>query len=236
MNDSLTIIFIGRFVESKGVQMLYEIDRELQEKKINVDWKIIGSGNLEQFVREQWKNNKNVTFLAPFKNEDVLEVAKNCDLFVSPSVFEGYGIALLEAMSCSLVPIVYDLPNGISAILPHGAGFKITKGDIHGFADKIQVLDKDRGLLMEMKKNAHKFVANEYNIVETAKKYFNSFLSGESDLIQNRSNHKKLENIYTFGYFDKWFFPNEISIQLKKVRDWVRKNAIRISKIFLQTF
>jgi glycosyltransferase involved in cell wall biosynthesis len=224
INQQLKIVFIGRLVESKGVQLLYEIECKLKEKNIDVEWKIIGRGNLEQSLKKQWQDKSNVTFLAPSTNEEVMDVAKGCDLFVAPSVFEGYGIALLEAMSCGLVPLVYCLPVGITSIIPSDVGFRIEKNNIYGFVEKIEFLYKDRKLLGEMRQKAYQFVAKEYNIVETSKKYLNSFLLGKSVIIGAKSNSINKSKIpKSFGLFDKWFLPNILTMELKKIRNWIRR-------------
>ncbi|HMG81450.1 MAG TPA: glycosyltransferase family 4 protein [Ferruginibacter sp.] len=211
----LKIVFIGRFVESKGVQFLYDIDSRLKEKQIDVQWILIGKGPLEQSLKEQWHNKKNVSFLSPAENEEVMNIARDCDLFVSPSLYEGYGIALLEAMSCGLVPLVYDLPIGISSVLPSDAGFKIPIKNIEGFVNTIALLNADRGLLVKIKKNAWQFVAKEYNIIETSKNYLQSFLSNENDMaIGSKKISKKKKSL---GLLDKSFLPNIIVVQLKKI-------------------
>lgn len=217
----LTLLFIGRFVESKGITVLYEINRQLTKKNIYVNWKIIGSGDLEKFVHEQWGKSENVVFLKPEDNKEVLEIAQTCDLFVSPSIFEGYGIALLEAMSCGLVPVVYDLPIGISSLLTSEVGFRIINenGSIKLFAEKIQLLNEDRHLLETMKKNAYHFVALHYNIIKTSEAYLKSFLNTEllkpALIIQHNGTT-------SFGIFDKKFLPNSIVKQLKKARSYIK--------------
>jgi glycosyltransferase involved in cell wall biosynthesis len=224
-NEPLKIVFIGRLVASKGVESLYKIERKLKQKQINIEWKIIGSGELESFLKDEWKDSKNISFFKPVSNHETIGIAKQCDIFISPSVFEGYGIALLEAMACGLVPIIYDLPVGIASVLPADAGFKIDmESGIDNFVERIQQLDNDRSLLMQMKKNAHQFAAEEYDIAKTAKSYLQIFLN--KDLVSpNAANKNKQKKINSFGLFDKWFIPNSITVKLKQVKTWIRKTS-----------
>ena len=216
---TLQLMFIGRFVASKGVQLLYEINRQLEEKKIKVEWKIIGDGELEDFVKDQWSKSGNAAFFKPEDKQGVLEIARTCDIFVGPSVYEGYGIALLEAMSCGLVPIVYELPVGITPLLDIDTGFKIQEhGSTLPFADKIDQLHRDRELLQKMKKNAYDFVAKNFDIARTSKNYLDSFLNTGS--LQKKQ--KKINSPSSFGIFDKWYVPNFITIILKKIRNLVK--------------
>jgi glycosyltransferase involved in cell wall biosynthesis len=217
-NETLKLIFIGRFIASKGVQLLYEINQQLQEKEIKVEWKIIGSGELESFVRDQWSRAGNVEFFKPADNEGVMRIARACDVFIGPSVYEGYGIALLEAMSCGLVPIVYELPVGISSLLVDDIGFRIKEEGIHSFVEKIELLNEDRDLLAKMKRNAHDFVSKNFDIERTSKNYLRSFLDTGS--LQKKP--KKVNSPTSFGIFDTKYLPNFITIILKRARNLIR--------------
>jgi len=216
--EKLKIVFIGRLEESKGTLVLFNIDSMLKAQGIEVEWKIIGNGSLAQALKEQWKNEKNVSFFSPSKNEEVMEIAKTCDLFIAPSIFEGYGIALLEAMSCSLVPLVYELPVGISSILPVDVGFKFSINDIQGFVDTIKLLNADRMILTQMKGNAYQFVAKDYNISETSKNYMQSLLFDRASLPSIKSG-KPGKKIKQFTLVDKWFLPNLVTVQFKKIKN-----------------
>lgn len=210
-NKPLKVITIGRLVKTKGVLLLYEIENLLVTKGIKVEWVIIGSGVLENELKEQWKDKTNIIFQTPLRNEDVMNIAKECDVFVSASEFEGYGIALLEAMACGLVPIVYELPVGISTLLPAEVGFKVNIPDIKVFAEKIELLHQDRILLNSMKNNAYAFCNSNYNIIDTSKQYLFSFLNCSIPLA-------RVKQIKSFGLLDKWYIPNNFSRKLKKLR------------------
>ncbi len=214
INDTLKLIFIGRFVVSKGVHLLYDINQKLEEKNIKVEWKIIGTGELEDYVKGQWNKSSNVAFFKPADNEGVMSIARACDIFIGPSLYEGYGIALLEAMSCGLVPIVYELPVGITPLLDEDTGFKINGEGIYPFVEKIELLHKDRLLLKKMKGNAHQFVSANFDIARTSKNYLSSFLNTGS----LEKKEKKISDPSSFGIFDQWFLPNFITIIFKKAR------------------
>jgi hypothetical protein len=123
------------------------------------------------------------------------------------------------------VPIIYDLPVGIASVLPADAGFKIDmKNGIDNFVERIQQLNSDRSLLMQMKKNAHQFTAEEYDITKTAKNYLQIFLNKDL-VLTNAANKNKPKKINSFGLFDKWFIPNSITVKLKKAKNWIRKTS-----------
>lgn len=77
---------------------------------------------------------------------DALEVAYcSSDLFVMPSLYEGYGMALTEAMAHGL-PIVSTTGGAAAQTVPHGAGIKVPPGDAEALRAAIRALLLDPGL------------------------------------------------------------------------------------------
>lgn len=214
-NDRLKIISISRLVETKGVMHLFEIDELLLKQDVRVDWIIIGSGELEKSLKSQWTQKTNITFLNPDTNSEVIEIAKTGDIFISPSTFEGYGIALLEAMSCGLVPITSKLPVGIYSSLPDSVGFSIETGDIGGFAECIKILNNNRELLTKRSAEAQNFICSNYNITTTSNRYLETIKVNRGPQVPKNIFHK---NISSFGLLDMRFIPNSLTRILKKLK------------------
>ena len=74
-----------------------------------------------------------------------------------------------------------------------------------------------------MKKNASQFVARDYNIIATSKNYMESFLLNRDNLTSELKSGKQHGKIKEFTIFDKWFLPNLIAVQLKKMSNLLRK-------------
>ncbi len=211
----LKIVSIARLAETKGVLLLHEIDRMLKEKVIAVDWTIIGSGELEDQLRQQWRGSTNVQFYQPDSVEEVYDIARACDVFISPSTYEGYGIALLEAMSCSLVPVIHKLPVGIYSDLPSNAGFSIAIGDEMGFADAIAALNNDRELMALMKKNCNELIRSKYDIGITAHAFLDFFKKN----YRAKKEDKNLDNkISSAGILDHPMVPEQLTRFIRKRR------------------
>jgi glycosyltransferase involved in cell wall biosynthesis len=212
----LKVVSISRLTASKGVLLLSELDDILLSRGVEVEWIIIGSGELENELKRQWKDKSNIRFYQPDTSEQVMEIGRTADVFISPSSFEGYGIALLEAMSCGLVPVIYKLPVGIYADLPAGVGFSVELADKNGLADSIRRLHLDRALLEKMSRDAYQLVAENYNIAETSLSFLTHFRSQGVAKVNMRPDNRRIS---AMGMLDRPFFPNKLVRLVKKLKN-----------------
>lgn len=102
------ILFVGRLAPEKGVKYLIDamllVFRKLPDTKLL----IIGSGSLEQELKNQVKKldiESNVIFLGSIKYENLPPYYATADIFVSTSIKEGFGLTLVEALmsGCSVI-------------------------------------------------------------------------------------------------------------------------------------
>jgi glycosyltransferase involved in cell wall biosynthesis len=152
----LRLTFLGRLTEAKGALDLPRIDDALRSAGVRVEWTIIGDGEARERLAAEMPASGNVRYATPDTTDEVLVCCAAADVLVFPTRFEGFPVALLEAMSAGLVPIVSDLPSGIPEVVDDGvSGFRVPVGDIQGFAGAVIALDRDRDRLEAMSREAH---------------------------------------------------------------------------------
>jgi glycosyltransferase involved in cell wall biosynthesis len=108
---------VGRLVPTKGQADLIAAFAKVQKVVPGVHLVLVGDGRLEQELKQQAANlgcQNAVTFTG--KRTDVPKVLRALDCFVFPSVAEGVGCSLLEAMASSL-PCIGSQVGGIPEIL-----------------------------------------------------------------------------------------------------------------------
>ena len=150
----LRLLFLGRLTQGKGVFDLPKIDRSLSAAGLSARWTIIGDGPDGCELMSLLPPSERVHYTSPSSNDEVLALCAECDILVLPTRFEGFPVALLEAMSAGLVPVVSDLPSGIPEVVDVATGFRVVIGDIDGFVAPIVALDRDRARLEAMSRAA----------------------------------------------------------------------------------
>jgi glycosyltransferase involved in cell wall biosynthesis len=106
--------FLGRLHKSKGIFDLIEIWKLVISKKKKAKLAIIYVGpkdlELAMIKRIKEENLASNVFMLPLTGKEALSVVKSSKIFVFPSHEEGWGIAIAEAMACSLPVVAYNLP------------------------------------------------------------------------------------------------------------------------------
>lgn len=107
-NGLLKCVTVGKVKPGKNYDYLIESFCGIDPDSIQLD--IYGEGPLQERMLNIIKSNslKNVSFEGLANNMD--EILGNYQIYISVSQYEGFGIALVEAMAGGLVCIVSDIP------------------------------------------------------------------------------------------------------------------------------
>ena len=178
-DEDLMILFIGRLVGVKGVDKLIMAMPHVLEKKPNAKLVIVGLGDLKDYLSNLVKTMKlqnSVKFRFEFipEEERILHYAA-CDVAVFPSLYEPFGIVVLEAMSMER-PVVVGA-SGVSGmreiVVPCGeeqCGFHVNPtnpSDIAwGIASALESPERRKWL----GKNGRQRVLNEFTWDKIAEK------------------------------------------------------------------
>jgi|688.fasta_scaffold23231_9 glycosyltransferase involved in cell wall biosynthesis len=169
------MIFVGRHSYEKGIDRLLEI-WECVSKKFP-EWKldIYGSSNLE-FDFYKSESISNITFYEPILN--IQEKYQESSIFLMTSRFEGYPMALLEAMNCGLPAVCFDCPIGPRAIVINEEnGHLVEDGNNEAFIAILTKLIENKELRLRIGKNAHQSSVENHNLVSIMNQWNALFLS-----------------------------------------------------------
>jgi glycosyltransferase involved in cell wall biosynthesis len=121
-NVRFTVLFVGRFYRRKRVEILLRAAAALRGRVPNLEVRLVGAGPCELQLRRlssELNLDGAVTFLGEVSRAQLIAEYHRADLFCLPSVQEGFGIVLLEAMAAGK-PIVASRAAAIPEVVPHG--------------------------------------------------------------------------------------------------------------------
>lgn len=168
--------FVGRLSVQKGVKYALEAFKYIYEKYPTVRLLICGDGELsadvETFISENKLDSK--IHLAGFRN-DIPNIMKTIDVLLTPSLWEGFGIVLIEAMA-SGKPCVATNTSSIHEIVEDGvSGFLVPPKDSQTIAETLIKIISDTQLVHKMGQAGIETVKKKFTIdkmIEEYKKLF----------------------------------------------------------------
>lgn len=170
------IIAVGRYCYQKGFDNLIKAWKLVEMKHPDWTLNIYGSGNKEEYL--SLINNENVSrcYLHDAVS-NIFEMYSKSSIYALSSRFEGFGMVIVEAMSCGIPPVAFDCPWGPRQIITDGKdGILVENGNVQELADKICYLVENEDIRKDMARNAVE-KAKLYSVDVIMKKWLDLFES-----------------------------------------------------------
>ncbi|WP_425236050.1 glycosyltransferase family 4 protein [Ulvibacterium sp.] len=109
----LTILYVGRLIELKGVREMLLVWKDFIKEDMNVRLKIVGGGDQEEYLRElvEEEGIQKVQIVGGIDYSEVSKMYAFADVFIIPTLEDNWSLVVPEAMSCGL-PILCSKYNG----------------------------------------------------------------------------------------------------------------------------
>lgn len=172
------IVQISRLYHiKKGQHILIEAIKRVKDRGYKVSVDFIGEGPSFDYLSELIKTlelENEVNLLGAKSQQYIFEHLCKYDLFVQPSIFEGFGLTVAEAMAAK-VPVLVSENQGPLEIIDNGKyGYSFKNEDAEDCANKIiEIIEQ--GVDNEMIEAAYKRVEELYSVQQTAINYINSY-------------------------------------------------------------
>ncbi|MEM0117546.1 MAG: glycosyltransferase family 4 protein [Conexivisphaerales archaeon] len=152
LHDKRYILYLGRINKTKGLEYLLQAFSKVSKEY--EDLYLVLAGPVTDREEEEYNNKLvyetsqlgifgKVIFTGPLSEEEKLAAYESCSVFVLPSVYEPYGIVLLEAAAHGK-PLVASYTDGPASIIKDRVnGLLVPPEDAASLADSIHSLMKD---------------------------------------------------------------------------------------------
>jgi glycosyltransferase involved in cell wall biosynthesis len=161
------VVWVGRFVQEKGLEYLLKAAKIVSRKAKNVKFLLVGDGPLKAKIMKLASDlgllGKFVRFTGPLKREEVAKILGRASVFVFPSLREGLPLSVLEAMACGTPVVGSDVP-GIKDLVVNGEnGLLVPARNPKMLAEALLTLLNEVELRKEMGRKARRLVVAEYS-------------------------------------------------------------------------
>jgi glycosyltransferase involved in cell wall biosynthesis len=185
-SEKLRLITVARYApKKKGYDKLFYIGKELIQKKIDFEWKIIGAGTDKLKSHEFIKKNKDHFKIyrniensdeTYFPHSNLIKLYLDSDIYINLARIESFGITFIEALASQIPIITYDTKGANEIVIDNVNGYLI-KNDEY-LIKKILEISKNRKIINDMKNN----------LLNTILKYDLNLVTEKYEKLRNKIN------------------------------------------------
>lgn len=145
------VIAVGRYTWQKGFDLLMDAWKMVTGRYPGWKLFIYGGGDCLPYQKQAEEKGISGTVCCEKATTEIYDKYLESSIFVLSSRFEGFPLALLEAMGCGLPVVAFDCPCGPKdAISDHKNGFLVPFGNVGMMADRIGCLIEHETMRKEM--------------------------------------------------------------------------------------
>jgi glycosyltransferase involved in cell wall biosynthesis len=170
-NDVFRVLYLGSSTIQKGMVYLFEALQKLNIPAEKLEAWFVGKVDdeikptVERYARPNWK------FFGHVNHYDLPKYISACDVAVQPSLQDGFGMVILQVMSCGVPVIASTNTGGPDAITEGKDGYIVPIRDPEAIASRIQALYDDPALLKSMKVTAAGIGKREWTWADYGNRY-----------------------------------------------------------------
>lgn len=152
----LQLLYVGEISCRKGLHRLLEVASQYQGQ---IELRLCGRVDQKSSIYQNYKDTANIEFVGFITHDQLANEYNNADVFVFPTLGEGFGLVVLEALSCGLPVICSDRAGGNDVIQNGVNGFVISMDTNAALRNSIDWCLANRERLHQMRIQAKDSVA-----------------------------------------------------------------------------
>ena len=190
-NSKIRIAHIGSYIPRKGIEYSVPALTRILQKFPDIEVSFLGVMVPQERVLADFDPSlhNRIHVISKYQNSDLPSLLAGHSIHLFPSLSEGWGLAVVEAMACGLAPIISNIPGPTEMVKHDFDALIVPPRDSEAIEEAITKLIGDRAYLEKLRTNAYK-TAQGYAYTNIAKQ--NLDLYTES-LLQLQSKHCKLD-------------------------------------------
>lgn len=187
-DNTVRLLFVGRLERRKGIHTIFEILPDLMTKHKCFEMRFLGNDTIpdqvlgmsykdyfyKEYGKEEWAER--VVFLGQADNDIKNQEYADCDILLAPSLYESFGIIVIEAMSAAK-PVIGCKIGGMQEIIEDGVtGYAIEVENAGQLYERLDRLAGNKKLRNELAQNGwqrfQKIFSKNAMIQNTLKVYY----------------------------------------------------------------
>ena len=180
LHDPLRILSVGRLTWKKGFEYCLKSLELLKNAGIRFEYRIVGEGEYKEaimYALHQLNLIENVSLSGKLSRKMVKQEFEWADIYIQPSIQEGFCNAVLEAQAMGLLCIVTNAEGLPENVLDGKTGWVVEKRNPIAIKEQIlNIIMSDKKDLKKTRKNAIDRVKNKFKL-EIQNELFNNFYS-----------------------------------------------------------
>jgi glycosyltransferase involved in cell wall biosynthesis len=146
-----TIVFVGRLHYRKGIAAL--VGEFVRRPEIQADFLIVGDGPDGPVIAAAAARDPRLRLLGSVDRARLESILLETNIFVFPTYYEGFGLALTEAMASGHACVAYDIP--VVREVLDGAGRLVPVGQPGALLDAVAELVREPPRIADLSRQAH---------------------------------------------------------------------------------
>lgn len=210
-HHSIHLIYYVRDLQDdrKQFSTIIEIARQLESREKKYFFTIAGGGTTHDDFFKIWpaEMKSQVNYVGVKTNQEIIAMLPGQDIFLLPSLSEGFPVSLVEAMKAGVVPLITDWDGAVDDLVSPGiTGYYFKTGASAEYAACIKMLDENRILLQQLSGNCIQRANSLFNPVRNTKKFEDLFVKVSEERIRTKQPGKA----YGSRLDEKWI-PNWVT-------------------------
>ena len=174
-NQKLKLLFVGGLSQRKGIADVFDAIETLKDK---VELTVVGRRpNADVPILDKCLSS--CIYLPSLPHHEILSLMKNSDVLIFPSLFEGFGLVITEAMSQGTPVITTNRTAGPDLITHNENGWIVEAGNPTDLKNRIETLLANPDLIEKNGRAAHQLASSRpwgkcgFELAQKVKSLFN---------------------------------------------------------------